>query len=74
MMLMTALFTPWVDIISFKLGIFYPPSLVFFLAFIAICFICLQCSMTLSRLNGENRKLAQRLALLEDRLSEQTPP
>src|SRR4030095_2507721 len=69
-MILMTLFTPWVDRISFKLGIFYPPSLVFFLAFLALCLICLQFSMTLSRLTGENRRLAQRLALLEDRLME----
>lgn len=59
-----------VDSLSYKLGFFYPPSFVFLVAFFALCLISLQHAVIASRLSKQNKQLAQRYALLEQRLVE----
>jgi hypothetical protein len=49
-------------------GIAYPPSALFVLASLFILVVLLHYSTVLSRLSDENKTLAQRLALLEERL------
>jgi hypothetical protein len=60
-------------------GIAYPPSALFVLVSLFLLLVLLHYSTVISKLSDENRILAQRLALLENRLREnlapdQTPP
>ena len=50
-------------------GIAYPPSLLFVLAALFILAVLLHYSTVISRLSDQNKILAQRVALLESRLS-----
>jgi hypothetical protein len=56
--------------ISFAIGIHYPPSLLFALAFGFELLMLLHFSLTNSRLTDQNKVLAQRLALLQRRLDD----
>ena len=49
-------------------GISYAPSAVFAIAFLFVLAMLVQFSMTISRLSDQNTALAQRLALLQQRL------
>jgi hypothetical protein len=51
-------------------GIAYPPSALFVLAAFFILLVLLHYSTVISRLSEQNTRLAQRLALLENRLRE----
>jgi hypothetical protein len=55
--------------ISSLVGIAYPPSALFVLGFLFIVIVLLHYSTVISRLSDQNTILAQRLALLESRLS-----
>src|SRR5512147_2251594 len=52
------------DSIARLLGIFYPPSFLFLLAFFFLLLITLHFSVVISGLTEKNKKLAQELALL----------
>ncbi len=54
--------------ISHALGIFYPPTALFFIAIGCIVLLLLHFSSVLSRLSDQSETLAQRQALLEERL------
>lgn len=54
--------------ISHTLGIFYPPTALFFIAIGCIVLLLLHFSSVLSRLSDQTETLAQRQALLEERL------
>jgi hypothetical protein len=54
--------------VSHLLGIAYPPNALFFVAFAFILFLLLHFSSAVSRLADQSKILAQRLALLEERL------
>jgi ABC-type uncharacterized transport system permease subunit len=69
-MLSAPLISKVIDSVSYRLGFFYPPSFVFLMAFFALCLISLQHSVIASRLSKNNKQLAQRFALLDQRLSE----
>jgi len=58
------------DAIARLLGIFYPPSFLFLLAFFFLLLITLHFSVVLSGLSEKNKKLAQELALLRRELEE----
>jgi hypothetical protein len=49
-------------------GISYPPNALFFVAFGAILLLLLHFSVAVSRLQDQSKVLAQRLALLEERI------
>jgi len=51
-------------------GISYAPSAVFAIAFLFVLAMLVQFSMTISRLSDQNTVLAQRVALLQERLEE----
>ncbi|HEU4656833.1 MAG TPA: DUF2304 domain-containing protein [Capillimicrobium sp.] len=51
-------------------GIAYPPNALFFVAFAFVLVLLLHFSAAVSRLADQSKVLAQRLALLEERLSE----
>ncbi len=56
------------ELISRALGIFYPPSFLFLLAFFFLLLITLHFSVVISGLSEKNKKLAQELALLRQEL------
>jgi|tagenome__1003787_1003787.scaffolds.fasta_scaffold20430447_1 hypothetical protein len=53
------------------IGIAYPPNALFFLAFAAILIVLLHFSMVISRLSDQTKVLAQRVAMLDERLRRQ---
>ena len=57
--------------IADAVGIRYPPSALFVIAFGFILLLLLHFSIAVSRLTDQSKVLAQRLALLEERLREQ---
>lgn len=62
------LFSFWrnlLHIVSGWLGIFYPPSFIFLLAFIFLMLIVLHFSVVISSLTEKNKRLAQEIAFLK---------
>ena len=57
--------------LSHDVGIHYPPSALFAVAFGLIALLLLHFSLVVSRLTDQNKVLAQRLGLLQHRLEEQ---
>ena len=58
------------EYVSSLLGIYYPPSLLFLLAFLFLLLITLHFSVVISGLSDKNKKLAQELALLQQQMQE----
>jgi hypothetical protein len=61
----------WSDLlakISRAIGIVYPPNALFLVAFVFVLLLLLHFSAAVSRLGDQTKVLAQRLALLEERL------
>ncbi len=56
------------EFISRKVGIFYPPSFLFLLAFFFLLLITLHFSVVISGLSEKNKKLAQEIGLLRQEL------
>lgn len=54
--------------IAKAVGIYYPPNAFFVIAFAFVLLLLLHFSVSLSRLADQTRVLAQRLALLEERV------
>jgi hypothetical protein len=54
--------------ISHALGVAYPPNALFFVAFGFVLVLLLHFSAAVSRLNHQNKALAQRFAMLDERL------
>jgi hypothetical protein len=54
--------------ISATIGVVYPPNALFFVAFGFILVLLLHFSVAVSRLSDQSKVLAQRLALLEERV------
>jgi hypothetical protein len=54
-------------------GIYYPPSALFAVAFLFVLVMLMHFSMTVSRLSDQNKILAQRLALLQQRVQGNEP-
>ena len=57
-------------ILSHAAGIYYPPAALFAIAFLFVLALLLHFSIVLSRLSDQNKILAQRVALLQQRLDE----
>jgi hypothetical protein len=57
--------------ISSAIGVAYPPNALFFIAFAFILVLLLHFSVAVSRLADQSKVLAQRLALLEERMRRQ---
>ena len=53
------------------IGVYYPPSALFVIAFGFVLILLLHFSLTVSRLADQTKVLAQRLALLESRVREE---
>ena len=58
-----------IDPLAFRLGIKYPPALVFVLIFFMLVFAMLYFSLVISDLKSKNKELSQKMALLEYRVS-----
>jgi len=61
----------WEDLladVSRLIGIIYPPNALFVIAFGIVLLLLLHFSVAVSRLSDQSKVLAQRLALLEERL------
>lgn len=58
------------EYISNRVGIYYPPSFLFLLAFLFLLLITLHFSVTISGLSEKNKRLAQELALLRQEMLE----
>lgn len=57
--------------ISHAIGVIYPPNALFFIAFGFVLLLLLHFSSVISRLSDQSKVLAQRQALLEERLRQQ---
>jgi len=60
--------------ISKAIGIIYPPNALFFVAFGFVLLLLLHFSAAISRLSDQTKVLAQRLALLEERVRHAEEP
>ena len=58
------------EFVSRMLGIFYPPSFLFLLAFLFLLLITLHFSVVISGLSEKNKHLAQEIALLRQEMQE----
>ncbi len=58
------------EYVSRLLGIFYPPSLLFLVAFLFLLLITLHFSVVISGLSEKNKHLAQEMALLRQQIQE----
>ncbi|MEA2366600.1 MAG: hypothetical protein QOE69_1164 [Thermoleophilaceae bacterium] len=67
-LLVLAVWKGLLQIVADAIGIFYPPSALFVIAFGFILVLLLHFSLAVSRLADQNRMLAQRLALVEQRM------
>jgi hypothetical protein len=57
--------------LSHAVGIYYPPAALFAVAFLFVLVMLIHFSVTISRLSDQNTMLAQRVALLQQRLEQQ---
>ncbi len=58
------------EYVSRLLGIFYPPSLLFLVAFLFLLLITLHFSVVISGLSEKNKQLAQEVAILRQQIEE----
>ena len=61
------------ETVADAIGVYYPPSALFVIAFAFVLLLLLHFSVTVSRLADQTKVLAQRLALLEARLAVPAP-
>ncbi|VAV82758.1 hypothetical protein MNBD_DELTA01-1755 [hydrothermal vent metagenome] len=67
------LFAVWRDLldrVAMLVGVKYPPSLLFLMAFVFVLLILLHFSVVISVLTERNKKLAQEVAIIKDELLE----
>jgi hypothetical protein len=69
-MLILSLSRELLEYIARQVGIFYPPSLLFLVAFIFLLLITLHFSAVISGISEKNKRLAQDIALLRQTLDE----
>ncbi len=70
-LLVLSVFRPLLDWVAMALGVSYPPSLLFMVAFLFLLTIVLHYSLVISSHRDSIRRLAQSVALLERALEEQ---
>jgi hypothetical protein len=56
------------DVVSNLLGIYSPPNLVFTAAIFAVFIYLLHLSVVISKLQSQNKKLAQNIAMMKEKL------
>jgi hypothetical protein len=71
-LLLLALWQGLLTTLSHAAGIYYPPAALFAIAFLFVLVMLLHFSVVFSRLSEQNKILAQRLALLQRRLEEES--
>lgn len=71
--LVLSVWTGLLTTLSHAAGISYLPSALFAIAFLFVLVMLVHFSMTISRLSHQNTALAQRLALLQERLGDGEP-
>ena len=64
------LFIDIIDVVSFAIGIDYPPALIIVLTLVCFVLIFFQISVTISRFSDQIKSLAQELALTRKRLED----
>jgi hypothetical protein len=69
-LLVLAVWTGLLEIVSNALGIAYPPNALFAFAFAFVLLLLLHFSIAISRLSGETKLLAQEVARLDKELRE----
>jgi hypothetical protein len=69
-LLVLAIWTGLLEIVSSALGIAYPPNALFLIAFAFVLLLLLHFSIAISRLSGETKVLAQDVARLDRELRE----
>ncbi len=57
-----------IDPLAFKLGLSYPPALVFMITFFLFVLVILYFSVAVSDLKSRNKELSQKIALMEYKL------
>jgi hypothetical protein len=62
-----ALWRNVLEIVAEAIGVFYPPSALFIVAFGFVLLLLLHFSVVVSRLSDQNKLMSQRLALLEEK-------
>ena len=67
--LLATLFYPAVEFIAPFLGVIYTPSAVFFLGILFLLLVTFHLSVKVSRLENDRLRMAQDLALMEERLA-----
>jgi len=70
LLLALALWKGLLTTISADLGIHYPPSTLFAIGFGFVVLVLLSVSLVISRLSEQNKRLAQHVALLAERVAE----
>jgi hypothetical protein len=60
----------WIDVVSFAIGIDYPPALIIVIALVCFALIFAQISVTISRFSNQIKTLTQDLALTRKRLED----
>jgi hypothetical protein len=71
-LLALALWKGLLETLAHAVGIYYAPSALFVIAFGFVLVLLLHFSLAISRLSDQNKVLAQRLGLLQQRLDERT--
>jgi hypothetical protein len=66
-LLVLAIWKGLLNTVSRAVGIYYPPNAFFVIAFAFLLLLLLHFSAVVSRMSDQNRTLAQRLALMEER-------
>lgn len=67
-LLLLSAYRPLLDYVAAAIGVSYPPSLLFLVAFAFLLFIVLHYSLVISSHRDSIRRLAQKIALLEQEL------
>jgi hypothetical protein len=73
-LLVLAVWRGLLEDLSSAVGIFYPPNALFLIAFGFVLVLLLHFSAAVSKLSDQTKVLAQKLALLEERLERQSGP
>lgn len=60
------------DLLAKLVGIYYPPAALFLVGLLFVVALLLHFSLVISRMSEQNKVLAQNLALLENKLNEQS--
>jgi hypothetical protein len=70
------LLAAWKDLldrVAKTVGIFYPPAALFVIAFAFVLVMLLHFSLVISKLSDQNKRLAQRVGLLQERIDSVRP-